>query len=197
MLELPRTNGCLGCGPANPYGLKLALRVDPNTGIVTVPFSPAQEHIGFEGIVHGGLLATALDEAMVWAATWNGKRFCVCGELIVRFRSAATVGARLTIEARVEYSRPKLIQAAATVRTPSGGVIAAAEGKYIPMAPDQSERMMRTFIPEPATQAAMAILTKGIFPDPEPEPEPEPSPQPAAAPVPPEQPSEGSVESHS
>jgi acyl-coenzyme A thioesterase PaaI-like protein len=167
MLQLPRTNGCLGCGPANPYGLKLCLRVDPNTGIVSVPFSPAQEHIGFEGIIHGGLLATVLDEAMVWAATWAGKRFCVCGELSVRFRSAATVGAKLTVEARVEYSRPKLIQVAATVRTPSGGVIAAGEGKYIPMAPDQSERMMRTLIPEPATQAAMAVLTKGIFTEPE------------------------------
>ena len=85
----------------------------------------------------------------------------------MRFRSAATVGAKLTVEARVEYSRPKLIQVAATVRTPSGGVIAAGEGKYIPMAPDQSERMMRTLIPEPATQAAMAVLTKGIFTEPE------------------------------
>jgi acyl-coenzyme A thioesterase PaaI-like protein len=161
-LELPRTNGCLGCGPNNPYGLRLNLRVDPNTGIVTVPFSPTQEHIGFEGIIHGGLLATVLDEAMVWAATWNAKRFCVCGELSVRFRSAATVGARLTVEARVEYSRPKLIQTAATVRTPSGGVIAAGEGKYIPMAPDQSERMMRTLIADPTTQEAHALLTRGI-----------------------------------
>jgi acyl-coenzyme A thioesterase PaaI-like protein len=161
-LELPRTNGCLGCGPGNPYGLKLNLRVDPDTGIVSVPFSPAPEHIGFEGIVHGGLLATVLDEAMVWAATWSGKRFCVCGELSVRFRSSATVGAKLMVEARVEFSRPKLIQAAATVRTPSGGVIAAGEGKYIPMAQDQSERMMRTLILDPTTHEAHALLTRGI-----------------------------------
>jgi acyl-coenzyme A thioesterase PaaI-like protein len=160
MLDLPRTNGCLGCGPNNPYGLRLNLRVDPNTGVVNVPFSPTPEHIGFEGIIHGGLLATVLDEAMVWAATWSGKRFCVCGELIVRFRSAATVGAKLTVEAKVDYSRPRLIQASATVRTPSGGVIAAGEGKYIPMAPDQSERMMRTMIPDPATKDAAAILAR-------------------------------------
>lgn len=161
-LELPRTNGCLGCGPGNPYGLRLNLRVDPNTGIVTVPFSPAQEHIGFEGIIHGGLLATVLDEAMVWAATWSGKRFCVCGELSVRFRAAASVGSKLTVEAKVEYSRPKLIQVAATVRTPSGGVIAAGEGKYVPLAPDQNERMMRTLIPDATTQEAHAVLTRGI-----------------------------------
>ncbi len=161
-LELPRTNGCLGCGPANPYGLRLTLRVDPNTGVVTVPFSPQQEHIGFEGIIHGGLLATVVDEAMVWAATWSGKRFCVCGELSVRFRASASVGSRLTVEAKVEYSRPKLIQVAATIRTPSGGVIAAGEGKYIPLATDQSERMMRTLVPDPTTHEAMAMLTRGI-----------------------------------
>src|SRR5215211_2109468 len=163
-IELPHTPNCLVCGRSNPHGLRLSLHVDETTGVVTTPFTPSADQIGFEGIIHGGLLATVLDEAMVWAATWAGKRFCVCGELSVRFRAAASVGSKLTVEARVEYSRPKLIQVAATVRTPSGGVIAAGEGKYIPMTPDQSERMMRTLIPDPATEAAMAVLTRGILP---------------------------------
>ncbi len=162
MTELPHTSGCLVCGRQNPHGLRLTLHVEEASGLVRTELVPRPEHIGFEGIVHGGVLATVLDEAMVWAATWNAKRFCVCGELSVRFRSAATVGARLTVEARVEYSRPKLIQTAATVRTPSGGVIAAGEGKYVPLSQDQNERMMRTLIQDPSTQEAHAMLTRGI-----------------------------------
>ena len=38
------------------------------------------------------LLATVLDEAMVWSATWAGKRFCVAGELNTRFRAGASPG---------------------------------------------------------------------------------------------------------
>src|SRR4051812_40117448 len=91
-LQLPHTPGCLVCGRNNDFGLKLSLFVDPATGVVSVDFAAEPQHIGFEGIVHGGLIATVIDEAMVWAATWNGKRFCVCGELSVRFRRPAQVG---------------------------------------------------------------------------------------------------------
>ena len=99
LLELPHTHGCLVCGPSNALGLKLSLQIDPATGIVHVDFSPRREHICFEGIAHGGMLATVFDEAMVWAATWNLRRFCVCGEFSVRFRRPATVGETLHMEA--------------------------------------------------------------------------------------------------
>src|SRR5438132_779065 len=103
LLELPHTSGCLVCGRDNQFGLHLSLFVDPGTGIVSVNFAARREHIGFEGIVHGGLIATVLDEAMVWAATWNIKRFCVCGEISVRFRRSAQVGEPMHVEARVEF----------------------------------------------------------------------------------------------
>src|SRR4051812_42310858 len=83
LLELPHTEGCLVCGKKNAFGMKLNLFVDPSSGIVVVDFSPRPEHIGFTGVAHGGMLATVIDEAMVWAATWSMKRFCLCGELSV------------------------------------------------------------------------------------------------------------------
>src|SRR5215471_5557878 len=83
MHELPHTPGCLVCGRANPHGLHLSLFVDRNS-VVHTNYTPRPEHIGFSSIVHGGALATVLDEAMVWAATWSYKRFCYCAELTVR-----------------------------------------------------------------------------------------------------------------
>ena len=49
------------------------------------------------------------DEAMVWAATWNLRTFCYCGEMSVRFRRPARIGEKLHMEAKVELSRPKLV----------------------------------------------------------------------------------------
>ncbi|MBA3272413.1 MAG: hypothetical protein H0T11_00875 [Chthoniobacterales bacterium] len=165
LLELPHTSGCLVCGRDNPHGLKMSLFVDSDTGVVTTEFIPRAEHIGFEGVIHGGVLATVLDEAMVWAATWSGRRFCFCGELMLRFKKPLSVGERVLVESRVEFSRPKLIQTMGTMRSPSGGIIAAGEGKYVPMELDQSERMMRTFVQSESTAAAAAILTKTAQPN--------------------------------
>ncbi len=105
-LELPHTSGCVACGPLNRHGLRLSLFVEPQTGDVTTEFTPAAEHIGFEGIVHGGILSVVLDEAMVWAATWSARRFCLCGELSLRFSSPALVGMPLSIVARLERRGP-------------------------------------------------------------------------------------------
>src|SRR5687767_15623921 len=54
-MELPHTAGCLVCGRQNPHGLRLSLDVDESSGVVRVDFTPRPEHIGFEGIVHGGV----------------------------------------------------------------------------------------------------------------------------------------------
>jgi acyl-coenzyme A thioesterase PaaI-like protein len=154
LLELPHTSGCLVCGRNNNVGLKLNLFVDPASGVITVDFSPKPEHIGFEGIAHGGMLATVFDEAMVWAATWNLRTFCYCGEMSVRFRRPARVGEKLHLEAKVELSRPKLVQTVATLRSPDGGIVAAAGGKYVPMPPERSEEVVASFMKAPATDAA-------------------------------------------
>jgi acyl-coenzyme A thioesterase PaaI-like protein len=160
MIELPHTKGCLVCGTGNPHGLQLSLMVDPASGVVSTEFVPGDGHIGFEGIVHGGIIATVFDEAMVWAATWFGKRFCVCGELSVRYRSRAGVGQRLLFSAKVEFARPKLIETAATLMG-DGRLLATAQGKYVPVDFEQSRRFMETFVDQESTQEAAEFLRSG------------------------------------
>jgi acyl-coenzyme A thioesterase PaaI-like protein len=157
-LQLPHTTGCLVCGRDNPHGLRLDLLVDPETGIVRVEFTPRPEHIGFEGIVHGGVIATVLDEVMVWAATWAGRRFCVCGELTTRFRREAAVGWKLVIEAKIESNRPRMIATTGEVRDDTGELIATGSGKYVPVPPDRNRAFMQTLTSDPATQQAAGIL---------------------------------------
>ena len=160
LLQLPHTPGCLVCGRNNPHGLNLSLFVDPASGFVHLDFTPRGVHIGFEGVVHGGYLATLIDEAMVWAATWAGRRFCVCGELSVRYRRPAAVGEPLHLEARVEFARPKLIQTMATVRSADKTIVCAGEGKYVPMPREESDRVVASFTPDEATREAAAVLSR-------------------------------------
>ena len=164
-MELPHTAGCLVCGRQNVHGLGLSLHVDEDGGLVWTEFVPRAEHIGFEGIVHGGLLATVLDEAMVWAATWAGKRFCVAGEMSVRFRRSAAVGRTLRCEARVESAAskrpglPRLIHATGRIIELDGAaLVAESTGKYVPVSPERNRHVVATLVDEQETrQSALAL----------------------------------------
>lgn len=160
-LQLPHTAGCMVCGPRNPHGLGLSLQVETQSGVVSVRFIPRAHHIGFPDITHGGALALVLDEAMVWAASWSGKRFCLCGEMALRFRAPATVDVPLTCSARVESARARLIVTTAQALDDSGRLVVAATGKYIPLSADQNRAFLSTFVDSPETAAAAAALRNG------------------------------------
>ena len=159
LLQLPHTAGCLVCGRDNPHGLKLDLHVDADTSTVRVEFTPRPEHIGFEGVVHGGVIATVLDEAMVWCATWSGRRFCVCAELTTRFRKEAAVGRALVIEAKIESRRSRLITTTGEVRdAETGEIVALGTAKYVPVPHDRNRAFMQTLTPDATTAEAARIL---------------------------------------
>jgi acyl-coenzyme A thioesterase PaaI-like protein len=157
-LQLPHTGHCLVCGRDNPHGMKLDLFVEPSNGLVTVEFIAKSHHVGFEGMVHGGLISMVMDEAMTWAATWNIKRFCVCGELSVRFRQGAYVGQKLRVEALVDFSRPKLIEPSAKLFDEYHKLLATATGKYVPIAAEQHGQFVKTFAKDPRTREAARLL---------------------------------------
>lgn len=158
LLQLPHTSGCLVCGRENPRGLKLDAFVHPVTGEVSARYRPSREHIGFDNVIHGGLLATLVDELMTWAATWAGKRFCVCGEMTIRLRKPAGPGRVLRVTSVVTNARARLIETSATITDADGETIATATGKYVPMPAEQHEQAMRSFVEHPNTAAAAALL---------------------------------------
>lgn len=128
---LPYTRHCFVCGADNPNGLHLRFRRVDAT--VVADFTPQSHHAGFRGLVHGGLIATALDEAMFWAAACQMKRFCLAAELTVRFVRKVAIGQPLQIVARFEADRGRLWQSSAELRDASGTVYARATCKQMPM----------------------------------------------------------------
>lgn len=62
-----RASHCFGCGPANPQGLHLVFStdaLDPEHPTATAQAQLDRHHEGPPGYLHGGLVATLLDEAM-------------------------------------------------------------------------------------------------------------------------------------
>ena len=61
---------CFGCGQNNPIGLKLTFKWDGKTA--KAEFTPNEFYQSWSGIVHGGIIICLLDEAMGYAALFEG-----------------------------------------------------------------------------------------------------------------------------
>lgn len=155
-MQLPYTKNCFVCGAHNPHGLHLRFRLEGDE--VRADFTPAAHHAGFRDIVHGGIIATALDEAMFWAAATCTKRFCLAAELNVRFLHKVSPGHRYRIVARLDADRGRLWQSSAELRDAAGQLCARATCKQIPMDADAMRHAAEDFLPDPATDEAMRLF---------------------------------------
>jgi uncharacterized protein (TIGR00369 family) len=132
MKELPHTHSCFVCGESNPLGFHLRSETDGRA--VQARFVFGTGHVGFKQTVHGGLIATLLDEIMTWACAVQTKRFGYCAELSVRFIRPAHPGQPVLATAEmVANRRGRLFEAKAQLRNESGTVLASATGKYLPL----------------------------------------------------------------
>lgn len=153
MKELPHTHSCFVCGESNAIGLNLRFHTDGTT--VQTHFTPRPEHIGFKQVIHGGLIATLLDEIMVWACAVNTKRFAYCAEMTTRFLRPIRPGETIiAIGELAANRRNKIFEAAAQVKNQSGDLLATASGKYLPVKEVELSDMARDFVGDPATALA-------------------------------------------
>ncbi len=117
-------SSCFVCSPTNPIGLRVRFAVDG--GRVIGEFVPSDLHVGFTGVVHGGILAALLDDALAAVGYYHGEP-TVTARLAVRYRQPVRPGQRLQVEAEETSRKGTLRQGRAVVRTDDGTVVAEAE----------------------------------------------------------------------
>ena len=117
---------CFGCGRNNPIGLNLSFARDGDT--LRTEFTSDTIHQGWPGVVHGGILTCLLDEAMSYAAYFEGFT-CLTASMQVRLRQPAKVEMPLVITSSVTKNRKKLIETRAEVCSQDGMVIAESTAK--------------------------------------------------------------------
>jgi acyl-coenzyme A thioesterase PaaI-like protein len=132
MQPLPHTRSCFVCGEANPLGLKLRFETDGR--FVHARFSPRPEHNGLKGVIHGGIIATVLDEIMVWACAVQTRRFVFCAEMKVRFLNPMRPGSDVTLTGELIANRKgRIFEAKGIAKDASGNTLAESTGKYLPV----------------------------------------------------------------
>ena len=119
---------CFVCGEKNPIGLHLRIRTDAERGESAAEVTFRDDFQGWAGIVHGGLLATVLDEALIYAAGAKG-HLCVTGEIAVRYVKPVSTGAPYFLKGRFLEDKGRIVLAESELVDAAGDEVARASGK--------------------------------------------------------------------
>lgn len=126
--ETIRNNGCFACGPNNPRGLHL--HVCHENGETFIDFEADESWQGFGGVVHGGLVATVLDEVMAWEL-YGHDDFAVTGRLEVRYHKPVPIHVPLRATATLVEDRDRAKLLRATITDREGTIYARAESLFM------------------------------------------------------------------
>ena len=120
---------CFACGTLNTNGLQLDLHVERGRSWVELTYE--ERFQGWDGIAHGGIIATILDEVMAWALVGEDD-WGVTARLSVDFKQPINVGQTIRAEGWITRSRRRIIDTEARIiDAASGDVLATAAGVYM------------------------------------------------------------------
>ena len=122
-------NRCFGCGPANPVGLHLEFLLAED-GLVVCLVNIPDTYEGPAGYLHGGIIATLLDEAMSKAVRARGKT-AMTRQMEIDYLRPVPSGAPIRMEGRVVSSEGRKHWTEAKILDSGGTVLAQGKGLFI------------------------------------------------------------------
>lgn len=127
MKEIKYAN-CFVCGEANPVGMKLDFECD-DVSAWTWFDSPAGFE-GYNGIIHGGIIATLLDEVMA-KIILSKNLIAVTADLNIRYRKPLPIGKRVKATGTITVHKSRTLHTKALLADEDGNVYAESSAVYI------------------------------------------------------------------
>ena len=143
MIFMERTVGfetaghCFVCGEKNSGGLRLTFEIDKEKRTLRTTFLPTPVYQGWDGVVHGGILSTLLDEAMAKLSYELGYD-AVTATLEIRFKNPAPVLKPLYVHGEITEVSKRLVRAKARVTGENGTVFAVGTSTLLKLKGSQT-----------------------------------------------------------
>ncbi len=124
----PNSRNCFVCGLENPFGLGLTFH-EVASGEVVSEINLPEHFEGYPGVVHGGIIASMLDEIVGRAAMCGDHdHFYLTAKLEVRYRKSVPSKTPLLLRGVVRKERGRMKVAHGELVLPDGTIAAEAEG---------------------------------------------------------------------
>lgn len=133
MKEIIKYSGCFVCGDKNRTGLKVRFYEKGGGAFAEFTSQAAQE--GYRGLLHGGILASLLDEVMIKAVLVRNV-YCVTAEMKVRYKKPVETGGRLKLFGHIITENGRIFMTEGWVKNQKGEIVAEGEGKYFVPKPE-------------------------------------------------------------
>jgi uncharacterized protein (TIGR00369 family) len=135
---------CFVCGQLNPVGFKVSFILDGDEGIHFLVKFPSI-YQGYDGIVHGGLISTVLDEVMANCFFRRGVD-CLTTEIKVRFLKPVPINSELKVSGKIVRKGSRIGIARGWIEDGDSTVYAESEGKFLLLRNNSSEVQSRKSI---------------------------------------------------
>jgi uncharacterized protein (TIGR00369 family) len=126
-------NRCFGCGQANPMGLHLEFLLAEDQSVVSLPAIP-DTFEGPTGYLHGGIIATILDETMSKSIRARGF-IAMTRHMEVEYLRPVPSRAQLRLEGHVTHNEGRKHWAEAKILDAEGTTLARGKGLFIEVRP--------------------------------------------------------------
>ena len=137
MKKQPGSRSCFVCGVENPVGLHLHF-YEPGPGEVAAEITVPAQYQGYPGVVHGGIVATMLDETAGRSQMGDDpNRFMVTAQLSIRYRKPVPVGQPLRILGHAGKRNGRVAYATGEIFGPDGALLAQADAVLVDI-PDET-----------------------------------------------------------
>jgi acyl-coenzyme A thioesterase PaaI-like protein len=136
-IKQPNSRMCFICGVENPIGLKLQI-YQTAPGMIETTYTAPDHFQGYPGILHGGIVATILDEISGRALMGDpsSPRFMFTGRLQVKYRRNVPTGEPLRIVGKGVKSKGKSAEGWAGIYDQEGNLLAEATTLLIDLPKD-------------------------------------------------------------
>ncbi len=128
---------CFVCGRENPIGLRMRFYAD-GEGCVHADYVPREEHQGFPGVMHGGLVTTMLDE-IIGRTAIASDMWCMTAKLEIRFKKPVPIGAPLKLKGEIVKKSNRMLEGRGEIRLEDGTLAVEAIGTYLRIPDAQME----------------------------------------------------------
>jgi uncharacterized protein (TIGR00369 family) len=124
-------NRCFGCSPHNPRGLRLEFE-EVGDEAIEASYEIGDELCGVDGVAHGGIQATLLDEVMGMAvrAAAGAAAALVTAEFQLRYRKPVRTRTPLTLRANLMRAEPPSYWVEAGIFGADGELLTRAEARW-------------------------------------------------------------------
>jgi len=126
-IKQPNSKMCFVCGLENPVGLKLNI-YQIESGVIEAIYTAPDHFQGYPGVLHGGIVATLLDEMSGRALMGDPSepRFMYTGKIEVKYRGNVPIGVPLRIVGKAGKSRKRTAEGWAGIYGPDDKLLAEA-----------------------------------------------------------------------